>query len=146
MRGPVNVDDAVRVAAAELFDFWSVPPPCGWQWGHRREWSLLPPTPILAARADNDDNKDGHIIVKEMREKTRRERQALIIAPQQCDSRRSTCLLRQDMAGNGGAAFGCLQLGRGPPSPPQPRLPIRPPLRPLAATMTVLAPAATTRE
>ncbi len=69
-RGPVNVDVAVGVAVVELFDFLSVPPPRGWQRGHRQEWLLLPPAPVLAAIANNDDNKDGCIIVKETREKT----------------------------------------------------------------------------
>jgi hypothetical protein len=33
---------------------------------------LFPPAPVLAARADNDDHKDGRIIVEETLEKTRR--------------------------------------------------------------------------
>ena len=130
MRSPVNVDIAVRAAAAELFNFWSVPSPQGRWWGHRREWLLLPPAPVLVARADNDSNEDGCIIVKEMQEKTRRGRRASIIAPRQRNSGRSACLSGRDMAGNSSGAFGCLQLGRGPPRPPQPRPPIHPPLQP----------------
>jgi hypothetical protein len=71
---PVNVDIAVRAAAVELFHFRSVPSLCGWRWGHWREWSLLL-TPVLAARADNGNDKDSCIIVEETREKTRRGQQ-----------------------------------------------------------------------
>jgi hypothetical protein len=42
--GPADVV-VDRAAAAELFDFRSVPPPCGQRRGHRQEWSLLPPPP-----------------------------------------------------------------------------------------------------
>ena len=66
---------------------------------------FVPPAPILAARADKDNDKDGRIIVKEMREKTRRGRRALIIAPRPRDSGRSACLLRRDIVGNGGRAL-----------------------------------------
>ncbi len=38
--------------------------------GIGRSGHFFPPALILAARADNDDDEDGHIIVKEMREKT----------------------------------------------------------------------------
>jgi hypothetical protein len=89
-----------------------------------------PPAPVLAARADNDDDEDNRIIVKEMREKTKRGRRASIIAPRQRDSRRSACLLRRDMVGDGRGAFGRPWLGRGPPRPPWPRPPIRLPLWP----------------
>jgi hypothetical protein len=51
-----------------------------------------PPTPILVARAGNNHNKDGRIIVKEMREKMRRGWRALIITPWTCGGGRSTCL------------------------------------------------------
>ncbi len=37
-----------------------------------RSGCFSPPTPVLAARDDNDNDKDGRIMVEEMREKTRR--------------------------------------------------------------------------
>jgi hypothetical protein len=70
--GPVDVDVAVGAAAAELFDFRSVPPPRGQRRGERQEWSLLPLAPILVARAENGNGEDGRIITEETWEKTRR--------------------------------------------------------------------------
>ncbi len=49
-RGPVDVDVTAGAAAAELFDFRSAPPPRGRRWGHRQEWSLLPPHPRLGGK------------------------------------------------------------------------------------------------
>ncbi len=88
--------------------------------GIDRSGCFFPPTPILAARADNDDNEDGHIIVQETREKKRRGLRASIIAPRPRNGGRSTCLSRRDMVGDGGEAFGfwcgellgCMGLGR----------------------------------
>ena len=61
---------------------------------------FFPPAPVLAARADNNDNKDGHIIVEETRENMRQGQQALIIVPQPRYSGRSAYLLWQDMVGD----------------------------------------------
>jgi hypothetical protein len=71
-----------------------------------RSGCFFPPTPVLAARANNNDDKDSRITVEETREKTRGGRRALIIAPWPRDGGRSACLLRRDMVGDGGGAFG----------------------------------------
>ncbi len=63
MQRPVDVDVAARVAATEVFDRGGC---------IGRSGRFFPPTPVLAARADNNDDKDGHIIVDETREKMRR--------------------------------------------------------------------------
>jgi hypothetical protein len=74
--------------------------------GIDRSGCFSPRAPVLAARADNDDDEDGRIIVEETREKMRRGRQASIIGPRPRDGRRSACLSQRDMVGNGGGAFG----------------------------------------
>ncbi len=75
--------------------------------GIGRSFRFFPFAPVLAARANNDDDDDdGRIIVEETWEKTRRGRQASTIAPRPRDGGRSACLLRRDMVGDGGGAFG----------------------------------------
>ncbi len=107
-RGPVNVDIAAGAAAADFFDFRSVPPSVGGGGGIGRSGRFFPSTPVLAARADNDDDDDGRIIVEETWEKTRRGRRASIIAPLPRDGGRYAYVLRRDMVGDGGGAFGFL--------------------------------------
>ncbi len=45
-------------------------PPVGSGGGIGRSGRFFPPARVLAARADNDDDEDGRIIVEETREKT----------------------------------------------------------------------------
>jgi hypothetical protein len=60
--GPVDVDVAAGAAAVELFDFRSVPPPVGGGGGIGRSGRFFSPSPVLTARADNDDDEGGRII------------------------------------------------------------------------------------
>ncbi len=53
---PVNVDVAAGAAAEELFDRGG---------GIGRSGCFFSPTPVLVARANNNDDKDGRIIVEE---------------------------------------------------------------------------------
>jgi hypothetical protein len=69
--------------------------------GIGRSGPFSPHTPVLVARADNNDHKDGRIIGKEKWEKTRRGQQASTIVPRPSNGGRSAW----DMMGNDGGAF-----------------------------------------